>query len=527
MEPTHPKFLQIPDNSTLFSFGHCFLGDDDNWNITAFFKTPSNVITRADLAVEALPALALGRVYSKQKIKVQHRDMLYTVLPPTATWEKCTIKDVPSRLFKPHYFDECKNQKVYKINIEGRTIWLPVIELARVLFLKTAENTRCAFYEPNLLTLANTVSSPDLTLIRLAKHYPRKLLDSRAHREYLAWLLLNPEATNSFCSMYQYKYKNSFDFMKSLHWTFDFSPIELDGVTMNCYVGQLQDEFFIYEVRSLARIPTTKNHSNIVIEHPEDIRHKRTKRGEADKKEASRDKKDFHVNPYIDDREAPSVHSKHRVVDIPRGRLYFDALMEAERHFTEVEVDEGKGSESSDTKNKETINLGITEGDSNKKSRKTDFQTLPEPAAPPTDFFKHIRAALAHIKSKQRSWKINEITGLLSHEKPKPFLKVAGSNRRYLCGEIEVLPDTVITILEIDLSDKRGLSTLVMRLPPDEDEAIGNILDALVGKSGHWDRDLVNDLTDMCTYVAHPKELSNETPTEVYENWAVRILREL
>jgi hypothetical protein len=278
----------------------------------------------------------------------------------------------------------------------------------------------------------------------------------------------------------------------------------------------------------MARIPTTVEYKKVIIEHPEDIKYLLAQDKKAGEEKKPGEKKGVGTNANIDDKKSPSGHTKHRVLDIPKGRLHFNALIEPERHFTEIEVERNPNKPPKRTKSGEKENLGVTEGDSKNKSRKVDFKSLADPHAVPSDFFKHIRLALQHIQD-TKNWQINERTGELSHEKQKSFLTIAGgAKRRYFLAEITWFDNPIANILEIDLTDKHGLSTVVLQLAPDSGaDIIDEILNALVDKSGRWDKERIHELTDMCAYVVHPKSLSEETEKLVYENWASRIISEL
>lgn len=527
MEHINPTFLPIRKNSTLIAFGDCFLDDKKTWRITCFFKSPNGITSTVIPAIEIMPALALRRIYSIGKITIDKDELGYFRLPSVSSWEKIRIADAPSETYKAHYLDECKRQWVYRIAVGPKFLWIPVLELARILFLKTAENARYAFYETNLFGMASIDTDGDEAIIRLSKQYPRRLLDTKLHLEYLAWLLLNRNVTNSFCSMFELRNSQSFISSDRIQWTFDFLPPELKDVTVSVYGKEINSNFFVNEIISIGKVPTNPLYKKVLIEHPEDITYKwKQGDGKPDTRPPPQ-QREVTVDPNVDDSEPPSADSKQRVLEIPRGRLYFAVLMEPKRHFSEVEVEEKKkgGKKGSKSPDKENVNAGVTEGDAKRKNRKVDFQSLKDPDVIPSDFFKYIRTVLKHIQE-TKQWQIHESVGELNNENDRFFSKVLGARRRYFCSQIEQKVDNVITLIEIDLSDKHGLTTLVMRLPPGDTESIESILDALVAQAGHWNKELIDDLSDMAAYVAHPKNLDGTEKID-YENWAYRLLREL
>lgn len=528
MDRKHPTILPIRKNSTLIAFGDCFLDEQSNWRIQCYFKAPNNIVATVSLAVELLPALALRRRYSPGKITVDKDEMRRFTLPSILTWKKMRMAEAPTAVYKAYYIDQCKNQWIYNINIEGTNVWLPTLELARMLFLKTAENTRYAFYETNLMGMAVLDTDDEQATIRLSKQYPRRLLDTKMHQEYLAWLLLNKKVSESFCSIFEKKNAQTYMSINGPQWTFDFTPPELQDVIANVYGNSFDDHFFVNEIISFAKVPTDSRYRSVVIEHPDDIRYNWKEGGDklpSDK--PGQQKNDVKINPDVDDSTPPSADSKQRVLSLPSGKLYFSALLEPKRHFAEVDVEERqKGKKSGKEGEKETSNTGVTEGDNKSKNRKVDFQMLKEPDAISGDFFRHIRTALQIIKDKKH-WKINERTGELTDENDRFFCRVAGIRRRYFCGEIVLLPDDILTIIEIDLSDKHGLTTLLIRLSPENEASVEIILDTLVEHAGHWSKKLIDDIADTVAYVTHPKNLEAKESDVDYESWASRIVREI
>ena len=111
-----------------------------------------------------------------------------------------------------------------------------------------------------------------------------------------------------------------------------------------------------------------------------------------------------------------------------------------------------------------------------------------------------------------------------------------GTKRRYFFGEIILEVSYAINILEIDLTDKYGLTTLVISLTQEAEEApIEIILNSLIEKAGRWDEELINSVTDrlptllirsaflrkqksMCTGIGR-RELSMNCNSPQYLGW--------
>jgi len=519
---THPTFKKIPDGATLIGFGHCFY-KEGYWQIATFFRTSSSTVAQINLAIEALPALALGRTYSTNRISLTPRPLHRFKLPELVLWQCCSMKDIPQALYKPYYKYECQDQQVYKIIIGDQVLWLPVIELARIIFLKTAENCRQAFYEPNLLTMADIEHhSRSKVTINLSAHYPKELIEVKAHQRFLAWLLLNPDISSSFNSVYQLKRNKN-------PWTFTFNPFEMTGVILSCYVSDHANGYFVYEISAVARLPSTAQYDEIIIQHPDDVIYKRPPNEDEPPPPPSGNSRydPQQPNTTVDDTKPTSPRTKHRILNIPKGQLHFNVLLEPERNPEVLEKDKPKGQPREESQ-KPPPTVGLTNTDTEDGTKKADFQSLRDPNPESKDFFDHIRQALKYIQD-EKGWDILERTGKLTHETAKSFLSLGQGTRRYFHAEIQQFGETIANILEIDVSDQHGLSTMVCMGPTGE-RVIDQILAEMIKKTGRWDKKLNNKLMDFCAYIAHPKGLLSQSQEElkiVYENWGTRLLAEI
>ncbi|WMO18627.1 hypothetical protein [Vibrio alginolyticus] len=98
---------------------------------------------------------------------------------------------------------------------------VPCIELARALFLHNVHLTRTALRPNGLLGMAVVDDTGKECFIRFnrSSDYPLKNLNSKDACKHLRWLLLNPEATRSFNSIYSKLQQD-----ESTEWNFNFEP---------------------------------------------------------------------------------------------------------------------------------------------------------------------------------------------------------------------------------------------------------------------------------------------------------------
>jgi hypothetical protein len=523
-------FKNVPLDSKLVAFGNCFRPINGYWNISSYFEKPDGTQEPVNLSVEMLPALALGRTYSKGKITLPKRQTLFITLPKPSDLKLKKLKDYQEFTSKKELPKECENQYAFHFRMGGYWVWIPCMELARVLFFKTAESTRIAFYEANLNGLIDLELNYREAKIRLDERYPHKLLDVKAHQHYLAWLMLNPKVLDSYLSIYQSKFESRFITQNYERWAFTFLPFEMEGVSLRCYIKRHNKNLMVEEIALVANLPMTNKYDQVIIDHPLDIKLEREGQGASERAEKVFTEEKF--NHEIDDSEQPSGESRHRVLDfLPKGTLCFNELINTQRLFknkllqaTSIALDSQEDAGNS-------ITLGIREGNNTSKILKGEFQTLPESAESKPVFFTHIRKAMHFIKEIEHLGisSVTENDGVLPPVKNRKFLWLSAEIKRsYFLAEIELFEIDRVYLIELDLSDNHSLTTLLFR--PHEgvsiDDVIEIILYDLVKKSGHWDRKAIQELTLMQAYIQHPKDLNKILEDVSYKNWASRITGE-
>ncbi len=526
----HASFRKIPENAKLVSFGNCFRYSESNWNIACEFELPDSTTSKITLAIEALPALAIGRVYPKDRIVRPKSNFLAIDLPPTSSWSIQTMADYEKFTTRKKLSSEYANQLLFRFSFKQRYVWIPCIELARVLFFKTALNTRSAFYEANLNRLIDVELDGSHAHIRLSETYPHSLLDIKAHQSYIAWLNLNPEVTNSYLSIFKNILETSIEKSNAKVWLFRFEPFDMGDVFIRAYTQNHGRNVLVEEISSVANLPMTDQFHTISFHHPLDIKFEKDKVPKEDKKPGGkRPSEDF--DPEITVDESPSNLSRARILDVPKGALYFNEILNTQRVF-EVQVvevaakDESKKDE--DDQESKTTTLSILGGKGKGNHKSADFKSLDDSSLSDVGFFNYIRNALKQLKVIEHLGvsEIFEKAEVIQSSQAKKFLYIkADTKRAFLYAQLEVAGGDCIHVIEIDLSDDHSLTTLAFRLRDDTrvENTIKTILEDLVKKSGHWDRERLQQMTLMHACIRHPNELKPDMSETVYKNWALRI----
>lgn len=526
----HASFRKIPENAKLVSFGNCFRYSESNWNIACEFELPDSTTSKITLAIEALPALAIGRVYPKDRIVRPKSNFLAIDLPPTSSWSIQTMADYEKFTTRKKLSSEYANQLLFRFSFKQRYVWIPCIELARVLFFKTALNTRSAFYEANLNRLIDVELDGSHAHIRLSETYPHSLLDIKAHQSYIAWLNLNPEVTNSYLSIFKNILETSIEKSNAKVWLFRFEPFDMSDVFIRAYTQNHGRNILVEEISSVANLPMTDQFHTISFYHPLDIKLEKDKLPKEDKKPGGkRPPEDFDPETTVD--ESPSNLSRARILDVPKGALYFNEILNTQRVFKVQVVEVAAKNESKnggDDQEPKTTTLSILDGKGKGNHKSADFKSLDDTSSSDIGFFNYIRNALEQLKVIEHLGvsEIFEKADVIQSSQAKKFMYIkADTKRAFLYAQLEIAGGDRIHVIEIDLSDDHSLTTLAFRLRDDTtvENTIKAILDDLVKKSGHWDRERLQQMTLMHACIRHPNELKPDMPETVYKNWAARI----
>ena len=522
------SFRKVPDQAKLINIGNCFRYPKGNWNIACEFLLPDETKSKITLAVEALPALAIGRIYSKERITRPGSSLVSIDLPPFAEWSIQTLADYESFTTRNYLPKEYGSQLLFRFSYNRYYVWVPCIELARVLFFKTTLITRAAFYESNLNRLIDVDIDNSHAHIRLHEEYPHNLLDIKAHQSYLAWLTLNPGVINSYLSIYKNLLEKSVEQPSARMWLFQFEPFEMNGVFIRAHTRTYGKNILVDEISSVAKLPMTDRFHTVSFHHPLDVKYEKETKSKDNKRSGnSRAREAF--DPEIRDSESPSNLTRAKILDVPKGALYFNEILNTQRVFNIQVVELGKNDEQA-KKEKEIKNktLSILGGTGQGRHKSADFKTQDDASPSNIGFFNYIRKALSLIKSIEHLSvsEVHEETGLIDVKHVRKFMYIKHPIKRaFLYAQLEIAGGDCIHLIEIDLSDNHRLTTLAFRLQDESSvvTTIQTILGDLVKKSGHWDRDSLQRMTLMHTCIHHPKELNDETSESAFQSWAQRI----
>jgi hypothetical protein len=265
------KYIHLKDDSNITAVGSIFRGMDRiHWCINLDFSgKPSS-----SLRFNAVPILARRRVlnpttrHEKKGLPIQ-----LTVLN-AQNWQLAKLKDCPAYLKAPRGGDH--NQNCFVVKASGQTIYIPQLELARVLFYHDPFMARLSL-QHNALQEDFFVdyNESDLKIyVREGAEYPVYYFNQEDNRRFLSWVLMDPHARQSFDSivtnlLFNQTRRGNYD-----HWDFGFTPPPLTGVKLGMTGWQDRDTetFFVWEIHRLDHLPSSIE-GEVSFFHPKYERH--------------------------------------------------------------------------------------------------------------------------------------------------------------------------------------------------------------------------------------------------------------
>ena len=127
----------IPKESKLILLGDWYQNPGQEWKIICYFYRDDLGYFRKGLPIDLLPALVPGTVFPRTSTENKAQGWTETVmLPQQDSWKKVDFRQLPRTLKRVDDFSEqFDNCVLYRIETDEKVYWLPIAEVARMLFL--------------------------------------------------------------------------------------------------------------------------------------------------------------------------------------------------------------------------------------------------------------------------------------------------------------------------------------------------------------------------------------------------------
>jgi hypothetical protein len=531
------SFTDIPDESKLMLIGDWFQSPS-GWKVVCYFQNQNKSYFRKPLPIDLLPALITGKTYpatSHTNNQTGYPGVFN--LPDREQWQLLTYAEMPKSLQRAElltqFEDQIAHQPIYRIDDGSYIYWLPVNELARMLFFHSAEIVRTAVLEGNTYQLAKAEQVNWLGRVTFKSHVPLNYINSLDYRRFFAWLLFDDTAQYSFGSILNDLNSESELRNAARCWTFNFVPPNIEGcnLTWAGYTGR-KDEAnhrYIREIRAISGVPTPELDS-IEFEHPEDFINIE-KDGEHDK-EKSKNSPNSVVDPKnVNSGEDPKSKGKRYTIIIDKAGFHFETDLDMRRSPRFVRM-LPKNEQSDLEEVEEDDTVGITQGTNTGKNARADIDNLDQPdPITPSEKLQRFEAMLETLCNENK-WVLNYQRGDVPKKKCRSAHLVDKRPRQFCHACVNISSELSVYALEIELKEKETLSTLLYRAQSSQplyDQILNDLMNSDSEKNHkamQWKRKTLKKITASVHYLEHPdKKLLSEE--EINESWSLRMRRKL
>lgn len=524
----------IPRGSKLVLLGDWYRKPGHDWQVVCYFWHDEMHSIRRPLPIDMLPTLTAGTRFPRDSIENVAQGWSGTFqVPGISYWKKCRYGDIPSSLHRAgQYSEQVDDSVVYRLDSDGRTYWLPAIELARMLFFHSAEVARASVYQGNTWQLGKSSAQDWIGEVELSSNIPVKYLNSLQFRKFFTWLFFVPEAEKSFCSIFAHINRTTRENDNGARWTFDFSPPDLG----NCEIsyagftgGESKEHIYIREIRSISGLQSPEL-DTVFFSHPDDVLYL-----EADSEESNDEGKSRKPNkPPVNIKELnpdgnPKASKKRYLVKLGRTGLNFDVEPDCRRSprhvralppYTKPELDDNQ-------EQLEEELASLQEGKDTGKGVRADVDNLEPPKlieAPEKIAF--FQVMLEQLESKY-SWKIDYQMGNVPKQSCRSAHLIDGRPRQFCHATIQRDDTTTVQVLEIELTKEESLSTMFFRTKGGG-SVYQNILNELMSRDKDkglnamsWKRQFNSSNTNVCVYLGHPDN-KVKSEEDALDTWVAR-----
>ena len=519
-------FDTVSDETTILAIGSLFRrGDNKQWGVNLDLTPKAET---ASLSLSNIPVLARKRVLNPtQEHKPAGFHLSFTI-DNTDNWQKKRLGDYPvSSAIRA--MD--KRQHCFCFLANGIEIYLPQLELARVLFLHDGYLSRSAL-EPDYLKSEFSIEHVNSKIARVnvlpSSSYPLKSLDDYESRRLLSWILIDPDARTSYESIGHYQKLNGYEKGGYRQWEFEFTPPPLQSVSFEVR-GRFDKQtrsMLVYEIASLKNIQAALP-DEVQFFHPKLREYVRGEGEGAVSLVAERP----HVHSVHDGADA-SANTTPVLLRAPAVVFEFSKafhtrkVAEKKQEGSKGKADDGVGSQASeDVSTEESVTGGVLP--SAEWTAETDDTDDLHLYANKFDCFQSMldQLVVAH-GCVIRSMKLHKLPKLYRCNR---HLLLDGNPRCLAVVEVES-QNQIVHILEVDTSDGIcSLSTLLLRLTSQQgwEEQLKLLQEELTQKSLHWPSKRLKMLCGKSGYsgIPHPQTRSvdkGKLPEESIEHWAAR-----
>jgi len=250
------KYKHLDDDSKITGIGSLFRGVDRKlWSINLDFAGKKS----KSIQFSAVPLLARRRILNPTSRNERKGLPLKLTVSNARNWQQAILNECPAYQKAPKGKDF--NQFCFVVEESERTIYIPQLEIARVLF----------YHDPFLarLSLQHNALAEDFIVdlndkqptiyVREGAEYPLYHFNRDDNRRFLSWVLMDNDARQSFESISANLLTNQVHRGNYDHWDFHFTPPSLTGVELEMSGWNDFDSktFFVWEIHKLDHLSSS------------------------------------------------------------------------------------------------------------------------------------------------------------------------------------------------------------------------------------------------------------------------------
>lgn len=413
------------------------------------------------------------------------------------------------------------------------TIHLPQLELARTLFLINSYFCRASLSTTTIQHEFEVIQNDEENLIVFLENntMPLKLVNQKGTQSLLAWLLLDPNAKQSFESISRYFNTQLKDENGWKKWIFQFDPPSMKNWTLH-FRGRYntsRDAFLVEEIVGIeidTDIPTS-----ITFSHPSFIQIKTEgqQSGQGYKPEYSDS-----LGSTIEDDATASIEQGIRVLNANESWVSFIKPLEiTKKGKIKITGQRAKGdsNDESGSGNLVSTDEANSAGDlpAADVGGKKDYTNYDQKYA---QRYHDFNSMIQVLQSTHQCVLYESLTHELMKVGRSECHRISKDKLRTIKFVHLCYRDDDFLLIELDTSDGvKSISTKLIYLTTDDWKIyLDKIKTHLVAKSLSWPNDLFDDVfgANAHTHIVHPRFSSQENDSsEAVNNWAVRIMNGL
>lgn len=518
-----------------------------------------------------LPFLARGLVLNATKPLTLKSNFSFSI-DSIEQFEEIPLANYVGRLYPESQYVDQRESKLwgYRTFCEGTELIFPQIEMARALFLNTAYLTRKSMETVLIDVEFDRQFDEELRLLRIhftkANNFSISALENSKVRQMLSWLLFQPDAIDSYQSIYRHYVQERVFEGGWEKWQFRFDLPNLSGWGMALrgrYLDGNERQFFVEEITSLinaSQMPRKVIFTGEMFDKPELVEGPRVNLIDG---EGSAGKGGSSTAPpgqasEIDDDQDPSSLGSPVIFALASQGMIFETPFD-----TRIEADvKGKRSDGTagevdiDRQNKSTDK--VSEG-SCSTNEATSYgaghqaETVPEeeqgdshsedgqPAEPQNKSSFAAFDRVISLLQKKYGWKMEEENVFVLEKVGRSrlhCLKTTGKPRLVKTVRLSKKTDNddlfTVRLLEVDATD--GVKALSTKLVQQDDQekwqgSLCNLKVQLVKKSITWPSEILSTISkNKVKSLVHPHSIGssiNSISQEDIERWAERADEEM